>query len=571
MSWVASSSPVSDHAKEVLGAAFEALARGDMGLVEALCRQGLSERDDGEFHAVVGMAAYAEDRYAEACHAWEAAFRSLVRDGIHARAARVATMLAELCWDGLGKQATGRGWLERARRLLDDIGPCVEWGYWELARLACDRTDVEALAASAERALEIARAFDEPALHVRALADGGVALVSSGAVARGLAQLDEALACIAAGEVNDPVVLGTAFCALLTAAERIGDVDRVSEWTDTVGELMLEPTGGRPVVLRSHCSIALGGVLVHAGRWAEAEELLSSSLAGGGPARASHRVDAVARLASLRMLQGQVDAAAELIAPYEDRIAVAVPLSAVHLARGEPALAAAVARDALDQLAGDALRCAPLLLSLADAAVAAGDLEGAGLAAHRLRAMADGAESAVVKAMAALAEGRAALAGSEEAAAHHFDVAIRALDTGERPDLSAAAHLDLARAHQAGGDRERAIAAARAGHAAAVRLGAAPLRDHAASVLRGLGASPPRSAPDRAVAMSDLTAREREVLDGLRRGDTNAQIAAQLFLSPKTVEHHVSRLLQKLGARSRAEAAALAASADTIGPIGGQE
>lgn len=517
------------------------------------------------------MAAYAEDRYHDARDAWEAGFRCLVRDGVHTRAARVATMLAELCWDGLGKEATGRGWLERARRLLDAVGPCVEWGYWELARLACEETDVAALAASADRASAIAATFDDPALHVRALADGGVALVSSGAVARGLARLDEALACIAAGDVHDPFVLGTAFCALLTAAERVGDVDRVSEWTDTVRALMLEPSGGRPVVLRSHCSIALGGVLVHAGRWVEAEELLTTSLAGGGPGRASHRVDAVARLADLRILQGQVDAAADLIAPYEDRLAVAVPLSAVHLARGQPALAAAVANDALDRLVGDALRSAPLVLALVDAAVAAGDPEGARAAAHRLRTIADVAEAVVVKAMAALAEGRAALAASDAAAVQCFEAAIRALDTGERPDLCAAAHLDLARAHRAAGARERAIAAARAGHAAAVRLGAAPLRDHAGSLLRGLGVSPPRAPGDRAVTLRDLTARECEVLDGLRRGETNAQIAARLFLSPKTVEHHVSHLLHKLGARSRAEAAALAASADHIGRFGGHE
>ncbi len=555
----------------MLSAALEALGRGDVDSATELCRKGLLESDDGELHVVAGMAAYAEDRLPEAREAWEAAFRCLLGDGMHARAARVATMLAELCWDGLGKEATGRGWLERSRRLLEDIGPCVEWGYWELARMACDRTDVEALAASADRALDIARTFDEPALHVRALADGGVALVSSGAVARGLARLDEALACIAAGEVNDPVVLGAAFCALLTAAERVGDVDRVAEWTDTVRTMILEPTGGRPVVLGSHCSIALGGVLVHAGRWSEAEELLTTSLAGDGLARASHRVDAVARLASLRMLQGQVDAAAELLAPYEDRVAVAAPLCAVHLAGGEPALAAAVAREALDQLEGDALRCAPLLLSLVDAAVAAGDPQEAGVAARRLRVIAETAESAAVKAMAALADGRAALAASDHTAIRHFDAAIRALDTGERPDLVAIAHLDLARAHSARGDRERAIASARAGHAAAVRLGAAPLRDHAASVLRGLGAAPPRPAPDRAQTMRDLTTREREVLDGLCRGETNAQIAARLYLSPKTVEHHVSRLLQKLGARSRAEAAAVATAASPPRKFGGQE
>ena len=42
-------------------------------------------------------------------------------------------------------------------------------------------------------------------------------------------------------------------------------------------------------------------------------------------------------------------------------------------------------------------------------------------------------------------------------------------------------------------------------------------------------------------------------------GNTNVQIGAQLFISRKTAEHHVSRILTKLGAVNRAEAAALAA------------
>ena len=65
--------------------------------------------------------------------------------------------------------------------------------------------------------------------------------------------------------------------------------------------------------------------------------------------------------------------------------------------------------------------------------------------------------------------------------------------------------------------------------------------------------------------MADLTARELDVLDGIRRGETNAQIAARLYLSPKTVEHHVSRLLAKLGVGNRAEAAAVATAAAIAG------
>jgi DNA-binding NarL/FixJ family response regulator len=50
-----------------------------------------------------------------------------------------------------------------------------------------------------------------------------------------------------------------------------------------------------------------------------------------------------------------------------------------------------------------------------------------------------------------------------------------------------------------------------------------------------------------------ITPAERRVLDLLRRGDSNRHIAAQLVLSPRTVESHVSHLLAKTGCRSRTQ------------------
>jgi DNA-binding CsgD family transcriptional regulator len=58
-----------------------------------------------------------------------------------------------------------------------------------------------------------------------------------------------------------------------------------------------------------------------------------------------------------------------------------------------------------------------------------------------------------------------------------------------------------------------------------------------------------------------LTAREREVLDGVARGWTNGEIAVHLELSPATVAKHLEHVYEKLGVRTRTAAAALASGA----------
>ena len=55
-----------------------------------------------------------------------------------------------------------------------------------------------------------------------------------------------------------------------------------------------------------------------------------------------------------------------------------------------------------------------------------------------------------------------------------------------------------------------------------------------------------------------LTPREHDVLHLVAAGRTNTQIATELFISPKTVSVHVSNILAKLGASSRAEATTIA-------------
>jgi len=72
---------------------------------------------------------------------------------------------------------------------------------------------------------------------------------------------------------------------------------------------------------------------------------------------------------------------------------------------------------------------------------------------------------------------------------------------------------------------------------------------------RGVDAVPAGPRASTRAHPAGLTRRESEVLDGLARGRSNAELAAELFLSERTVEHHVSSVLAKLGVSTRAQAA----------------
>jgi DNA-binding NarL/FixJ family response regulator len=211
---------------------------------------------------------------------------------------------------------------------------------------------------------------------------------------------------------------------------------------------------------------------------------------------------------------------------------------------------------ASEAVGGDVLRRAALLLLGVRAALATGPVTAAAGAVAELGELAARSDAAVVAGMHALAAGLVAADDDRDDDARQLlDTARATFQHAHRPLLAAEAGLALAELCT-GAD---AIAAARSAHAIGVRLDAPTVRDRAAALLRAHGVAAPRaSASGR---LPELTAREAEILDGIRRGDTNAQIAARLYLSPKTVEHHVSRVLAKLGVRTRAEAAAIGAAA----------
>jgi DNA-binding CsgD family transcriptional regulator len=513
---------------------------------------------EGQAALGAGMGAFFDDDFPAARRHLEVAFKRFRDAGDLGTAAKVAAELAEIHGDLLGNKSAANGWIARGMRLVDQMGNCVERGYLALALIACDIPDVVELERSADTALALAIEFGDSHLEVRALADSGLALVSQGRTREGFSRLDEAMAVVSTGDV-EAVAAGKSFCAMLSACDRAGEFERAAEWTRVVAESVLERTGGKPLVLHTHCQEAYGSVLCAVGNWDDGEAALLQALGPTASRSDWHRVEATARLADLRLLQGRIEEAAALLRPFEDRLAACGPLARMHLLRGDHDVAAATIERGLNELVGDRLRESVLLTLLVEIHLARDDIDAAAAACARLDDAASNSDTTVLRATASLAAGRVASARADhDAAIAALEEARAALANDERPMLAGSIRYEMARVLAARGETAAAVSEARAALAIFERIGAAVDADRTAALLRNLGSrtgARGRSAQERAGA---LTPREREVLLLLRQGLTNAEIGARLFISTKTAEHHVGRVLTKLGVRSRAEAAAIA-------------
>ncbi|WP_203337651.1 helix-turn-helix transcriptional regulator [Nocardioides limicola] len=130
----------------------------------------------------------------------------------------------------------------------------------------------------------------------------------------------------------------------------------------------------------------------------------------------------------------------------------------------------------------------------------------------------------------------------------------------QRPHDQAACRIHLAEAMLAAGDTAGAVTQARLALDTADRLGAAALKERVLRLADSarLPVVEATQDPDPAALRWGLTGREVEVLALLAEGATNRAIGDKLFISAKTVSVHVSKILAKLDAANRGEAAAIA-------------
>jgi ATP/maltotriose-dependent transcriptional regulator MalT len=521
------------------------------------------------FEASIAVADSAEARFGLAMALWwqgenrasvdqcTAAYSSFRRAGNVGGAVECALWLGITYKANFANFPAANGWIARAERLLEPVetGPTHAWAW--LTR-AYRMPDLDAAEALTQRALDLAREAGDVDLELAAASQLGLIHVGQGDTAGGLALIDESMAAALGGEPSSLATVVYTCCDMLNACELASDAERAAHWCQVADQFV--KTYGCPF-LYAECRIYYGSVLTATGRWPDAERELAVGLRiTEGTCPGLHR-RALTRLAALRVRQGRLEEAdqllAELGAGSGTETDVTLSVSALLLARGDGAAAGRLLERRWRRLAHHRSHLAAALELLVDAHLAAGDVHAAGTAADRLADVVGGLGAGRFDAMAVAARGRVSAArGEDESAIAFLEEALATFSEIGLPFETALVQFQLGRV-LAASSRDLAIDHARRALAGFEQLGAALDADQVAAFLRSLGVVA-RTGPK---GIGALTAREQEVLRLLGHGLSNPEIASRLHVSRKTAAHHVSSILSKLGLRNRAAAAAFATGA----------
>jgi DNA-binding CsgD family transcriptional regulator len=500
-------------------------------------------------------ALYLERDYAAAAAHYERAYAAYRKSGDRMEAGRAARSAAWITGNVLGDWAVLNGWFARALTVLEGAGDEGPERGWVLIIRSISESDAPRQEALLRDAVAIGHRVGDPDIEFVARGYLGGLLLMTDRIDEGLDLLDEVMAATCAGELTEVASEDRLFCGFFWACELVNDVPRADQWMRAAADLL-----NRRNDVAAFCRAHYGGILTAAGRWDEAETELLAASSHFEREKSTRREGALIRLAALRVRQGRLEEAAQLLTGLEAHRDAAGALASLHLARGDTA----IARDLLERATagsddvvpevGAATMVGPLLALLVEVHLAEHDVDAAAQAAERLSRVADAQGGAYLQAAAALAKGQVCIGSGEGDGRACLQVALEGFVEAQMPMELARTRLEMAR-WSVGTSPEVAIAEAKLALEGFERLDAAAHADAAAQLLRSLGA-PGRTGPK---GVGALTKREAEVLQLLGAGLSNPEIADRLYITRKTAEHHVGRVLAKLGVRNRAEAAVVAA------------
>lgn len=526
-----------------------ALADGDWPGAREAFKAALEDVETAEALAGYGYALWWLGDAGAAVDYLERAYAAFRRQQDPASAAATAVRLAVHHWASLGNLAASSGWVGRAARLVEDYGLEPLRG-WVLLLEAYGERDSKHAETLARQAQERAREWGDADLELCALSQIGAAVIDQGRISEGVRYLDEAMAGSLSGEGGSPETAVFTSCNTIIACTTCAEFERVVQWIRAADRFTRR--FGCPF-LYAECRTLYGDVLVATGDWAQAEEELAGAIEMTRDALPGVHGQALAALAELRLAQGRLEEAQRLVSGLEDHPGAVAVIASIQLIQGRTAAAETLLRRALVGLDEERLEVLSLAELLGQALIEQGKPEAALERGHSLADLGSRKDCGVAVARGERLCGRAYAALSDgERAREHIDVALATFARLGMVLEAARTHLLLAQVLREQ-SADAAVDEARTALAELLGLGARWDADAAAALLRELGERTPQVGPREA---GHLTRREREVLGLLGEGLSNPDIAERLYLSRKTVEHHVARVLAKLGLRSRAEAAA---------------
>ncbi len=515
-----------------------------------MAQQSLAAAETPDALEILGLACWWLSDIEMLFESRERAFRPYVDAGARQRAARMAIWLD---WDYRafrGAPAVAAGWLRRARRLLDGMPDCTEYG-WLLMREADAQLarDAAAAAAGAGAAAALGRQYGDLDLAYTALSLEGLALVAAGRVESGMQLLDEATAAVVAGDFHDRSQAGVTCCHLISACELVRDFDRAEQWCHRVRAFC--ETWDHPPLF-AVCRTQYAGVLIASGRWHTAEQEVTSAIAELEVMRPGWIGLGILQLAELRRRQGRLDEAATLFARVAASPTAWLGLGAIALERGHTVDAERHGRRFLRRVnKGDHTARATALELVTLAAAAAPTPQVATEALEELETLAASVAAPALLGSARLARGTAMIPSNSTEATAALEQAVAYFEQAGVGYDALRAQLSLATVLQLRGQHD----AADAELDAVIRNGAAMGAESLVAQARQRTARPPISAKTLVTPFGlTITARERDVLVLLVSGLTNRQIAARLGVSQHTVHRHVANVFAKLGVSSRTAA-----------------
>jgi DNA-binding CsgD family transcriptional regulator len=409
--------------------------------------------------------------------------------------------------------------------------------------------DMAAVLTVADRAREL----DAPDPDARLARDllTGIADVLAGATERGSAAIRRAVA----------RVTGTRLMWGAYGAMYHGDVARMMELFEAAAHR------ARTLGALGDLPLALHGVAVAEtirGRYPDAEAAADEGLRlareTGQQAPECLNVAALAVVAALR---GDEERCRE---HAETALAQGIPrgyglavgrtrwaLAVLDLGAGRPDAALSRLRALTDAAPGEghfliAMYATP---DLVEAAVRCGDIESAQAATARMEIVIANSPAPASGAWLARCQG---LVAEPVQAVKHLREAVRLYGLGEERFERARAELLLGEALRRAKRRTEAREVLRSALTSFDAMGTRAWAERARRELRALGEAPAVAEPD---GLAGLTPQELQIAKLVGTGSSNREIAAQLFLSPRTVEYHLYKLFPKLGVGSRTELARL--------------